>query len=87
MFPSLPIHKPVDFSHLALEVVEDKDLVVDIELVILDEAGGSGVGPLYLPHVLPQLGPEQAHKICDFVMMKPGMHLLSLTLLEMSSLM
>ena len=89
MFPPLQqsIHKPVDFSHLALEVVEDKDLVVDIELVILDEAGGSGVGPLYLPHVLSQLGPEQAHKICDFVMMKPGIHLLSLTLLEMSSLM
>ena len=67
MFPPLQqsIHKPVDLSHLALEVVEDKDLVVDIELVILDEAGGSGVGPLYLPHVLPQLGPEQAHKICD----------------------
>ena len=53
------------YFHLALEVVEDKDLVVNIELVILDEAGGSGVGPLYLPHVLPQLGPEQSHKICD----------------------
>ena len=44
--------------HLALEVVEDKDLVVDVELVVLDEAGGSGVGPLDLPHVLPQLAPE-----------------------------
>ena len=46
-------------THLALEVVEDEDLVVDIELVILDEAGGGGVGPLDLPHVLPQLAPEQ----------------------------
>ena len=49
-------------AHLALEVVEDKDLVVDIELVVLDEAGGSGVGPLDLPHVLPQLAPEQEHQ-------------------------
>ena len=37
----------------ALQVVEDKDLVVDIEFVVLDEASGGRVGPLNLPHVLP----------------------------------
>ena len=37
----------------ALQVVEDEDLVVDVEFVVLDEAGGGRVGLLDLPHVLP----------------------------------
>ena len=50
--------------HLPLQVVEDEDLVVDVQLVVLDEAGGGGVRPLDLPHVLPQLPPEEDGGSC-----------------------
>ena len=41
------------------------DVVVQIVLVVLDEAGGGGVGPLDLPHVLPQLAPEYQHHLVE----------------------
>ena len=48
---------PTEKPHPALQVVPDKDLVVDVELVVLDKGGRGRVGPLDLAHVLAQLGP------------------------------
>ena len=39
-----------------MQVIVDIDLVVDVQLVVLHEAGGVRVQLLDLPHVLPQLG-------------------------------
>ena len=48
-------------AHLALEVVEDVYLVVDVELVVLHEAHGVRVLPLHPPHVLTQLRATLPH--------------------------
>ena len=48
-------------THLALEVVEDVYLVVDVELVVLHEAHGVRVLPLHPPHVLTQLRATLPH--------------------------
>ena len=48
-------------THLALEVVEDVYLVVDVELVVLHEAHGVRVLPLHPPHVLTQLRAALPH--------------------------
>ena len=42
------------FTHPALQVIEDIYLVVYVQLVVLHEAGGLGVGPLDFPHELPK---------------------------------
>ena len=43
-------------TYPSLEIIEDVDLVVDVQLVVLHEAGGVWVGFLDFPHELPQLG-------------------------------
>ena len=39
LFFKINCFKDFPYFYLSLEVVEDKDLVVDVELVVLDEAG------------------------------------------------
>ena len=46
-----------DLTYPALKIIEDVDLVVDVELVVLHEAGCVRVGFLDFSHELPQLRP------------------------------
>ena len=52
-------------THPTLEIIEDVDLVVDVELVGLHEAGGVRVGFLDFPHELPQLRPGLAGPLAE----------------------
>ena len=42
------------WTHPTLEVVPDVDFVVDIQLVVLDEAGGRRIRSFHLPKIFPK---------------------------------